>query len=683
MQFSLETENGRTASSWGGRIFLTIFGLIFAGVALGFIGFIAREAMQDREVRRWTPIPAQVISSAVLPATGSDSTHGFAISYSYQLDGRSFTGTQLRRQPVAETDVSEIERLVSRYPAGAQVTCRVNPANPAESVIETSGGLKWLGVLFVLPFLAIGVGVIVLAWWPGKLKQAKPASLSSAAVKERPGCLVAFFAVFAVIGGAVLTFTFIIPVIRVARAADWPAVNCVVESSQVRSHRSDDGTTYSVDILYRYEVDGRVLRANRYAFLGGSSSGRSGKEDMVRLYPPGRETVCYVNPADPTDTVLVRQFTPGMWLGLIPLVFVVIGVGGMIFAGRKARMLKRRPSQPSLSGTKPGMTGALAAAGQITAERVLKSRHGPLTRFLGGVAVAVFWNGITSVFVWQVIEGFRRDRPEWFLAIFIIPFVLIGLAMLGYVLYSFFGLFNPRPTLRLRPGNPRLGQTLDCEWQFSGAVGRIRRLVIEIDGVEESKYRRGTRTYTDKSVFARLPVLETDHPSKIRQGGLSSLVPSHFAPSFKGANNRIFWVIRLRGEIARWPDVSEEYELDMLPIEAEIRPRHDSGRRAESRRAGETLDQGGVLELELHEGSRVYHPRDRLVGSARWRLARGSEKLSVRLFWFTRGKGGTDAVVVAEKPLASSAAGEDRFDFELPVDHPPTLDGALISVSWA
>jgi hypothetical protein len=35
--------------------------------------------------------------------------------------------------------------------------------------------------------------------------------------------------------------------------------------------------------------------------------------------------------------------------------------------------------------------------------------------------------------------------------------------------------------------------------------------------------------------------------------------------SFKSANNKIVWTLQLSGEIPRWPDVSEEFEIDVLP----------------------------------------------------------------------------------------------------------------------
>lgn len=669
----------------GGRLFLTVFGLGFAGLALAFITMGVRDALQELEVRGWPETPARVISSSVIPGIGRESKHGFAIAYEYQWNAELHTGSQLRRKPVQEDQVRDVERLVIEYPAGREITCHVNPADPTQSVVEAGIG-DWRLPLFGFPFLVVGIGVMVLAWWRRKPKVEQAASLSQSARKTGIGCGLMFFGFFVLMGGGVLVFAFIIPAFKVLAARDWPEVPCVIESSEVRSHSSDDGTTYSVDILYRYEVDGRELRSNRYQFMGGSSSGREGKSAIVRQYRVGREAVCYVNPDDPTDAVLERGFTAGMWFGLLPLVFVAVGVGGMFVVLRKGRTLSSRLAAAVERGRDGGTTRVHLSptnAPVPVAERILKPRHGPWVRLLGGIAIAVFWNGITSVFVWQAVASHLRGRPEWFLTLFIIPFVLIGLGMIGYVGYAFVALFNPRPTLRLRPGSPRLGESLECDWEFTGATSRIRRLTIEIEGVEESQYRRGTQTYTDKSVFARLPVLEADHPGQIASGGLAAMIPGELAPGFKAENNRIYWVLRLTGDIHRWPDVCEEYEVEMLPSLVPLAPERavaPAGRPVET----EATPAGrGHLELSLENGEQAFAPGSMLRGTARWRLSQPPRALAVRLFWFTRGKGGTDVVIVGERTLSIGATGDEPFQFELRADQPPSIDGRLISVTWA
>jgi hypothetical protein len=47
------------------------------------------------------------------------------------------------------------------------------------------------------------------------------------------------------------------------------------------------------------------------------------------------------------------------------------------------------------------------------------------------------------------------------------------------------------------------------------------------------------------------------------QGEARFQVPEGVPPSFQAGNNRIIWTLRIYGEIPRWPDVHEEFEVTM------------------------------------------------------------------------------------------------------------------------
>ena len=46
---------------------------------------------------------------------------------------------------------------------------------------------------------------------------------------------------------------------------------------------------------------------------------------MVTAHRPGSTIRIYVNPADPNDSVIVRDMGAALYYGLLPLVFSVIG----------------------------------------------------------------------------------------------------------------------------------------------------------------------------------------------------------------------------------------------------------------------------------------------------------------------------------------------------------------------
>jgi hypothetical protein len=196
---------------------------------------------------------------------------------------------------------------------------------------------------------------------------------------------------------------------------------------------------------------------------------------------------------------------------------------------------------------------------------VLKPRTTRLGQFAGTLFAAVFWNGITGVFVWQLVEGFRHGSPVWGLALFLSIFVLIGLGLLLAVPYTFLGLWNPRPHLTLDRGILRLGEAVGFTWRFTGLPGRIRRLRFTLEGREEVAFPSGRSSSTAHEVFHTLEIADTQDPGTIREGSARIAIPADTMHSFTADSNRVVWSLKVVGEIGFWPDLAESFELRVLP----------------------------------------------------------------------------------------------------------------------
>jgi hypothetical protein len=378
------------------------------------------------------------------------------------------------------------------------------------------------------------------------------------------GCLVAFFAVFFLVGFAAFYFTTLRPAMQSLTARSWTETTCTVLSSQVGEHPGSKSTTYSVDVVYTYSFDGQPYQAHRYGFLGGSSSGRTGKEEIVARYPPGARVSCWVDPAHPDQAVLNRDPSAEWLFGLIPLVFLIIGACGMAWsyaAGQRAKAAAR--GLPMAPGEAFGVQIPPTAAGGGPLE--LKPDATPWGKLLGLTFIALFWNGIVSVFVWQAVLGWRRNSPVGCLTLFLVPFVVIGLGLIYAVLRQLLILFNPRLHLTLTPGTLAAGECGFLQWRFSSQAAGVTRLKIVLEGQEEAQYRRGTNSYTDKSTFASLTVIDTQQPGEIESGSASFAVPADTMPSFKASHNKIRWALKAHCDIKSWPDSDDEYEVLVRP----------------------------------------------------------------------------------------------------------------------
>ena len=358
------------------------------------------------------------------------------------------------------------------------------------------------------------------------------------------GCLIPFFLLFLAAGLAVVWFITVRPLLKTFAADKWPETPCSILSSEVGQHSgSKGGTTYSIDIHYRYEFQGEAHESKAYDFLESSSSGFEGKAAVVARYPAASIQVCYVNPRDPAEAVLARGFHPGYLFGLLGLIFVAVGGGGIYFV--------LRPVKPRRTST----SGAAAPLAVPMGSTTLRPSTTPGCRLSIAVAIALFWNGIVSIFVF----GGGLDGCAMLV---MIPFILVGLGLIAWVGYQFLALFNPRPVLVVSAGVVPLGGSFDLHWRLKGRVQKLKTLRITLEGREEATYRRGTKTSTDKIVFITL-VLHGD--AVVREGRVNVQIPRGTMHTFKAANNKILWSLHVRGEIPRWPDVNEEFPFEVLP----------------------------------------------------------------------------------------------------------------------
>ncbi len=380
---------------------------------------------------------------------------------------------------------------------------------------------------------------------------------------QSPGCLVLFFGLFLAVGCVLSYFILWRPWSQWIASRFWEETPCRIVSSQVEESSDSDGSTYKVDITYTYVVEGAgEVRGSNYDFMKVSSSGYDGKAAVVARYPPGTQTTCWVNPKNATESVISRDFSLTYLIGLFPLIFVAAGGGGMVWALRQGR----KPARQNVGsgGPRPSPFGVEipADAGQ---PRVLKPQLSPVGKLVGLIFVALFWNGIVSVFLVIMIRGWQAGDGDGCLTAFLVPFVLVGLGLIFAVFRQFLVLFNPRLELTLSRGALAPGESALLQWQIRGKAERVTRLKLVLEGREEATYRRGTDTVTDREAFATIQIVDSDQPMQIAQGSARVDVPDDTMPSFSADRNKIVWTLKAACEIPGWPDSDDEYEIVVAP----------------------------------------------------------------------------------------------------------------------
>ncbi|MEM7625750.1 MAG: hypothetical protein AAF333_08980 [Planctomycetota bacterium] len=202
--------------------------------------------------------------------------------------------------------------------------------------------------------------------------------------------------------------------------------------------------------------------------------------------------------------------------------------------------------------------------------RPTKSRLAGLVATIG---IALFWNGIVSVFLVQVFGG----NAPWFLGLFMIPFVLVGLGLLLAVVYTLLALSNPVMELTFEPRVVALGQPLRLDWSLSGKAERIQKLTVTVEGLERATYIRGTDTITDEHTFFEHTLYEAEsldpRNPMAREHTATLDLPAGTMHSLDAPNNKIVWRVKVHGDIPRWPDVKDEYEFAVVPTADAHQPR--------------------------------------------------------------------------------------------------------------
>ena len=547
------TDSGNKNNSPGitGRIAMTFFLLIFLLAGLFGTVFMGREAFNIIRSYTWIKTEFTSLSSGIKE---DDEGYSLIINYKYDFQGQSYTGEY---KETSISDYFSVKKIADKYKTGSNGTCYVNPSYPSASILKHKS-LCFLPFIFIPLIFIFIAGSVIYGFWAGEKTGSNQVKLQAISKKgstssgKMAGAF--FFGIFFIAGIAATYYLTYKPLVKLMDAQSWIETPCKVISSRIVTHEGDESTTYSADILYAYKVNGIEYRANRYRFFSSSGSYR-GAERLKDTYPPGRETVCYINPLNPGEATLKRDFNKGMVVYLLPVLFILVGGGGIY------GFLKKNKEIPPLNTSIEGKGYVVDQEDVKIRKNVeLKSQASPVARFAGILIVALIWNGIIIIPLMDTTEGFKRVSVITCFSIALLPFVLIGLFLAGSSVYYFLTLFNPRPKLVLSSHPLSPGERAELSWTTAMNAGAIKKYRVYLEGREEV-----IDDSKDKHSFFTGNIIETENLYEIEKGTITFTIPEGTIHSFKSEHNKIVWLLHVVGEIKYWPDINEEFELTVLP----------------------------------------------------------------------------------------------------------------------
>ena len=212
----------------------------------------------------------------------------------------------------------------------------------------------------------------------------------------------------------------------------------------------------------------------------------------------------------------------------------------------------------------------------------LKTSGTRIGQMIGVGLFALLWNGLISLVYFTV----QFDNFGWRELCVVLPFVLIGLALIYTTFCSVFAIFNPTVEIALSSGAVPLGGQIDVAWQLEGRFERIKKLTIEVvasqytTSVYGSKtvvvsqhatYGHRSKTVIHKKILEKLPIIETMELTDVAFGSATVTIPVDSMHSSEEKRNKIKWRVVVQGEIPWFPNIYEEFEFRVTPSQAPAR----------------------------------------------------------------------------------------------------------------
>ncbi|MEC8780166.1 MAG: DUF3592 domain-containing protein [Candidatus Thermoplasmatota archaeon] len=164
---AFDQEEDEAGATMIGVFFLLFFSVFWIGGTAVATVVITGDLVEQHRTRHWEETPGTMEWSAVDTVTNCDDEgcsdeYCVEVAYTYGPEGQ-MSGDQLSTMEDCYETRRLAEKLVERYPAGADVTVYHHPENINETVLETGLALRYMWLLaFMLPFQGVSLVLLFL-----------------------------------------------------------------------------------------------------------------------------------------------------------------------------------------------------------------------------------------------------------------------------------------------------------------------------------------------------------------------------------------------------------------------------------------------------------------------------------------------------------------------------------------
>ena len=527
------------------------FGLVpwvSAAIAIGSLAGGWYEHHWASGARAWPAVPCTITRAEIIPGSGE---HAFTIevAYHYEIAGHPYQSSTFSNQSPGGSYREETARL--NQVDADDPHCLVEPGEPTHAylIIEEEYAPWGLAGIFVVITALLAVG----AWWRrrGILVADRPWSdAGTHAVGAR--VLAIAIPVMATAWIIVAVVQVAVPLMRCLGAGDWVATPCSIDATAMSIVDIKGVPFYAPVIDYSYRAGGEPHQSETIDFSAWTITTAATQQKLIDDHAVGFAATCYVDPRDPTRSVLTRslRFSP---LDALLLLFGACVVGGMAWRLRKLRTPLPLPAQ--------GARRERADAPPVVLALRADNRPKPIAYIVSPVVLA--WSAWAGIDVVNAI-GVKFDG-----VILIDALMVLFIATLYVVaIVSAWRHGGPAPVLTMSGGRLAAGGSVDIAWTVPGAIDRQSWTLI-IEGHEKGAIIRKINT-GHGNTEVKLPLRRCFHRqtlATIRAGGVEGscalALPAPCPPTFDADLVSITWVLVARNDAG----AKREYPLVILPAE--------------------------------------------------------------------------------------------------------------------
>lgn len=282
----------------------------------------------------------------------------------------------------------------------------------------------------------------------------------------------------------------------------------------------------------------------------------------------------------------------GFWCVVLVLTsFVMMGSAGVLrtilrigFSAERRSALARSANeidlvreavpQPKDFPTLPSHEGLTNSPGTELAYRLPASNTSGW-RLLATTIFTLLWTAVGCVLLVIAARGWLEGLFDWFLTVFLVPYMAMGGASIYFVLRQIWIDAGMGPTALEICSHPLLpGREYEVHISQSGHIA-VKSLSLWLVCEEEVTYHQGTdirhevRTVYESRLFERSQ-FEIE-PGMPFQTDCALSIPPAAMHSFQSDHNAVHWRLVVRGALAYWPDFERRFPIIVYPGEATLR----------------------------------------------------------------------------------------------------------------